>query len=120
MSAENGIIRTKSKGRKKFAIGEEGEPFEIDVIRTLDEWILIDRSFRGEDGKIIDLLAWKQESKDFIERVSGEKDLDDSTVLEFLALLQEEAGKLQGFFVPKPVEKPSLLEPTTARLTFSQ
>lgn len=53
MSASNGdgVIRIGTKGRKKFAIGDEGDPrdlpvFELEVVSVMREWFAIDETFR--------------------------------------------------------------------------
>lgn len=121
MSESNGVIRTKSKGRRKFAFGEDGAEFEVDVIKAYDEWIGIDGSFRNEKRLVPEeqLQAWKDAATAFAERLSGQTGLDGSTVLEFLALLQGEAIKLQDFFVVKYAEKPKSVDSLESRITFS-
>lgn len=49
MSEGNGVIRIGRKGRKKFAFGDDGQPFEVDVVRVFQQWIEIDDGFRPDE-----------------------------------------------------------------------
>jgi hypothetical protein len=120
------IIRTKSKGNKWFAVGEEGEAFKLDVIATSNQWLDISRSFENESGvvpadKLMDLnrACWKF-VKDLATDPDGKclaPDISLAEALEFMRLLIDESEKLRSFFERKPSREPSL--PESTELTFS-
>lgn len=125
MSAGNGIIRIGRKGRKKFAIGEEGEPFEIDIVVAFQEWVSIDNSFRenSEDRTIpvADMAAYHQAAVDFVTRLSNGTATEISTTeaLDFVARLREQYDEVSAFFQPKSRVEPESLDSSGAELRFS-
>lgn len=132
MSRDNGVIRVGRKGRKKFAFGEDGEPFEVDVVVAFQEWISIDDGFRDrtDDRSVAigDMAEYHNAARNFVERLANApktpeyKDVCEVTTaeaLDFIARLREQYDELSAFFQPRSrVERDS---PATseAELRFS-
>jgi hypothetical protein len=116
VSASNGVIKIARKGKKKFAFGEDGEPFEVDVVAAWQDWLNVDEPLRGEDDKIADWDAYHQAAVDFAYRTSGGT-LDANGVqvppctitiaeaLDFIARLREVYDDLAVFFRPRSREE---------------
>lgn len=134
MSKSNGVIRIGRKGLKKFAFGEEGEPysgvFEVDVVEQFQQWRVIDDEFRqaNEDRSIpIERMSeYHTAAVRFVKQLSGnnapEGDQYDITVteaLDFLARLRECYDELADFFVPKSREERASPVTSGAELRFS-
>lgn len=126
MSASNGVIRIGRKGIKKFAFGEDGPVFEVDVVGAFQRWIAIDESFRGDSGeekvKTIDMPQYHQAAVTFAEELGGPAYTGKVTIaeaLDFKARLQEQYEELADFFRPKSREKPDSLGTSGAELRFS-
>lgn len=135
MSANNGVIRIGRKGLKKFAFGEDGEPFEFDVIQAFDSWIIIDEQFRAEqtpdeDGgraiALTQLPEFRQAQVDFVTNLVNEhggkltQPLTITEAGEFLARLRECYDELVNFFRPKSSPAPNSPATSAAGLVFSQ
>lgn len=110
------VIRVGRKGLKKFAFGEDGEPFEVDVVVVFQEWIEKDEEHRDDDGKIKSMHEYHQAAVDFAQQLSGSTDLTRAEALEFIARLKDAYKELADFFQPKKREKPELQ--STSELTF--
>ena len=135
MSANNGdgVIRVGRKGRKKFAFGEEGEPFEVDVVVAFQEWVCIDEEFRdkSKDRSIpnSDMLVYHQAAVNFVERLAnplsdGElrqpiTEVTTAEALDFIARLREQYDELADFFQPRKREKDESPATLGAELRFS-
>lgn len=132
MSKNNGIIRVARKGKKKFAFGEEGEPFEVDVVVSFQEWICIDDEFRelSDDRSIpnTEMPRYHQAAVTFVERLAGAgvangvvftQQLTTAEALDFIARLQECYGEVAAFFRPRLREEPDLPATSAAELRFS-
>ena len=52
MSASNGIIRVGRKGKVKFAFGDDGAPFEVDVVSAMQGWWCEDDMHRVAAGDV--------------------------------------------------------------------
>lgn len=108
MSASNGVIRIGRKGLKKFAFGEDGAPFEVDVVVAFQKWVDIDRSLRSEDGNgdILpeDMPSFHAAAVGFVADVSGST-VTVAEALDFVARLREQYDELACFFHPKSPEK---------------
>ncbi len=124
--SENGhqVIRIGRKGRKLFAFGEEGKPFEVDVVALHSEWVNVDRTFRDEKGDVPSdrLLEMNKTALEFVMAVGRQVDVDLSDIslaeaLEFIKEITEEVHKLKDFFVPKFSDAPS--SPESTELRFS-
>lgn len=115
MSASNGVVRIGRKGKKKFAFGEEGAPFEVDVVVAFQGWVIIDEGFRpaeenADGGRPIpaaEMPAYQQAAVAFVEGLNldpatGEPraSLTVAEALDFLARLREEYEALATFFRP--------------------
>ncbi len=126
MSKENGVIRIGRKGIKKFAFGEDGEPFEVDVVVAFQEWIRIDDEFRDVERNIplSDMINWHQAAVNFVTALSG-GDIHKGTLitvaeaLDFIARLRECYDEVAVFFRPKSREERDSPDSTEAELRFS-
>ena len=133
MSASNGVIRVGRKGRKKFAFGEDGEPFEVDVVVAWQQWIDTDRAFRdrSEDRTINDgdMVDYHRAAVEFVcglavNTVKGEYDatatpITTAEALDFIARLREQYDEVASFFQPKSREEPDSPGSSAAELRFS-
>lgn len=128
MSVSNGVIRIGRKGIKKFAFGEDGAPFEVDVVSTFQRWLIIDESLRQQDGdktsSILteDMPGYHIEAVRFVSEVAG---LEPTTItvaeaLDFLARLREQWDELADFFRPKRREKEDSPDTSAVELRFSE
>ena len=141
MSENNGVIRIGRKGVKKFAFGEDGEPFEVDVIVAFQGWLCIDDEFREREGcvdrviKTEDMPEFHRAAVKYVQDLAVSPDdyadpnpahhraptqLTTAEALEFIALLREEYDKLLTFFQPKSPEEPDSLGTSEGGLTFSE
>lgn len=129
MSANNGVIRIGRKGIKKFAFGEDGTPFDVDVVVAFQRWIEIDNEFRqdndGSEGRLIalsDIPLFHKAAVEYVRGLSGSYDVTTAEALDFIARLREEYDKLADFFQPKSLEE--LASPSTSEaaseLQFSE
>ncbi len=121
MSSANGVevIRIGRKGKRSFALGD-GPPVEIDVVKTYNAWLDIDRSFRDEKGELpplkrgeLDLAAWQ-----FTAALFHTEDLTLAEALEFLKHVSVVTRELSAFFVLPTAAEPS--SPESTELTFSE
>lgn len=125
MSANNGVIRIGRKGIKKFAFGEEGSAFDVDVVVAFQEWITVDESLReaSDDRSIpVGMMAeYHTQAVDFVKRLSGGnvEELTTAEALEFIALLRDEYNKLTDFFQPKLREEQDSPDTSEVELRFS-
>ena len=135
VSANNGVIRVGRKGRKKFAFGDEGEPFEVDVVVAFQEWVSIDDQFRerSEDRSILiaDMPAYHQAAVDFVTGLADGGEVVDgiplkqglpittAEALDFVARLREQYDEVATFFQPKSRDEPSSPATSGAELRFS-
>lgn len=132
MSKNNGdgVIRVGRKGRKKFAFGEDGEPFEVDVVVAFQEWIGIDDEFRDrtEDRSVAvaDMAEYHAAAVDFVRR-KATSPIDDTEVplittaeaLDFIARLREQYDEVADFFQPRPRAERDSPDTSEAVLQFS-
>lgn len=109
MSSSNGVIRVGRKGLKKFAFGEDGVPFEVDVVVAFQDWIGIDEGFRDTDGKVKteDMPAYHQAAVGFTGGLSNTV-VTVAEALEFIAQLRDQYDDLAIFFQPKSRVAPDL------------
>ena len=132
MSDNNGVIRIGRKGKKKFAFGESGEPFEVDVVTAFQEWVGIDDEFRErtDDRSILtsDMAEYHRAAVDFAVRLAGNtvpvNDMPTSTItsaeaLDFIARLREQYDEVAVFFRPRSRDEPDLPATSGAELRFS-
>lgn len=127
MSANNGVIRIGRKGVKKFAFGDEDEPFEVDVVAAFQQWIIVDDQFRLEEGTdgsdrsipIAVLPEYHRAAVEFVHHlmIDGTKsakrmteieaagikiaEVTTAEALEFIARLREQYDELADFFQPR-------------------
>ena len=132
MSADNGVIRIKRKGLKKFAFGNDA-PFEVDVIVAFQEWIGIDDEFRPDlpnaEGNrpipVAEKPKYHEEARAFVTRLAtpnegGAPDLTVAEALDFIARLREAYDELLDFFQPKSLVEPDSPATSQGGLTFSR
>lgn len=138
MSTNNGtcgIIRVGRKGRRKFAFGEDGEPFEVDVVVAFQEWVCIDDQFReGYEDRIIPPSAMAEYHRAAVEfaksqacdPVSGDPqhgnpptEITTAEALDFIARLRECYDEVADFFQPKSRAEPDSQDTSAAELRFS-
>lgn len=134
MSTNNGVIRVGRKGIKKFAFGEEGEPFEVDVVVVFQEWVGIDEQFRErtEDDTIAtkDIPEYHRAAVEFVEglantipqamgRTENLTKVTTAEALDFLARLREEYDELADFFRPRSRKKQDSPDTSEVELRFS-
>ena len=125
MSTNNGVIRVGRKGLKKFAFGEEGEPFEVDVVVAFQEWIGIDDQFRdrNEDRSIPvqDMHEYHEEAIKFAIHCANGATPPTSIAeaLDFVARLREQYDEVAVFFQPKSREERDSPATSAAELRFS-
>lgn len=135
--SNNGVIRIGRKGVKKFAFGEDGAPFDVDVVVAFQGWLCIDDEFREREGcvdriiKTSDMPEYHQAAVQYVNSLAGgvqpdnEKGGSYSTItvaeaLEFIALLREEYDKLLTFFRPKSQDEPDSPDTSEGGLQFSE
>lgn len=137
MSSSNGVIRVGRKGLKKFAFGEDGRPFEVDVVVAFQLWITIDDGFRpveeDKDGNrpipVADYPAYHQAAVAFVQGLAAEDrgdgkdkvlpDITTAEALDFIARLREQYDELVVFFRPKLRGEPDSPATSGAELRFS-
>lgn len=121
--SSNGVVRIGRKGIKKFAFGEDGAPFEVDVVMTFQEWIAIDDQFRQNDAREIalaDMRAYHEAARAFVNSLSGGVQVTIAEALDFLARLREEYDALVVFFRPRLRDEPDSPASSVAELKFSE
>ena len=147
MSANNGVIRIGRKGLKKFAFGDDGPPFEVDVVIAFQQWVTIDDGFRVKnpegDGRTIPverMVEYHQAAVGFAYEFAGPTEADQladsmsrqmgypvksidsittAEALDFIARLREEYDELADFFQPKLRERPGSRDTSEPALRFS-
>lgn len=126
MSASNGVIRIGKKGMKKFAFGDEGAPFEVDVVVAFQAWIGIDEGFRGQSSnesiRTEDMPAYHQSAVNFVRELGGMDNTSAITTaeaLDFIARLREQYDELVVFFRPKLREERASPDTSGVELQFS-
>lgn len=123
MSESNGVIRIGRKGIKKFAFGEDGPAFEVEVVEAFHEWVNTDGGFRDENRivKDEDIASYHEAAVKFVTGLSKYKEgeITKAEALDFIARLREEYDKLATFFQPKSPEKLDSPATTGSELTFS-
>lgn len=141
MSKENGVIRVGRRGTVKFAFGEDGAPFSVDVVTAWQEWICIDEEFRereGREGQVLnqDMPEYHQKAVEFAKRLGTteviektpegpvsrgfiEPDITTAEALEFIARLREQYDEVATFFRPRLREERDSQDSSEAELRFS-
>lgn len=136
MSGNNGVIRVGRKGLKKFAFGEDGTPFEVDVVVAFQQWITIDEGFReASDDRSIPIAGmaeYHQAAVEFVaqlERQGSPKpptrgpndphDITTAEALDFIARLREQYDEVAVFFQPRLRDEPDLPDTSAQELRFS-
>lgn len=118
MSGSNGVIRIGKKGLRKFAFGEEGEPFEVDVVVAWQQWVEVDDSFRvnpdgtdkpGREITLSDMPAYHAAAVQFAAQLATASKapseyaptITTAEALDFVARLRECYNDLVDFFQPR-------------------
>ena len=125
MSANNGVIRIGRKGLKKFAFGEEGAPFEVDVVQAFQQWLCIDEQFREHnDNRTIETPEMPQYHQAAVDFATTQAAGTVATVtiaeaLDFIARLREQYDEVAAFFQPRSRDEPDSPGSSGAELRFS-
>ncbi len=114
MSASNGVIRIGRKGIKKFAFGEDGAPFEVDVVAAFQRWCCIDDTFRDDENDrkipVERMPEYHQAAVGFVAELqlanipAGYEESSPVSIaeaLDFIARLREQYDELADFFLPR-------------------
>lgn len=126
MSGSNGVIRVGRKGKKKFAFGEDGAPFEVDVVVAFQAWMTIDESFReySDDRtvKMADMESYHVTAVQFVKSLIGDPGADITTAeaLDFLARLREQYDEVASFFRPRSRDEQGSPATSTQEMRFSE
>ena len=135
MSANNGVIRVGRKGLKKFAFGDDGAPFEVDVVVAFQQWICIDEQIREQfEDRLIPaqvMQQYHQAAVDFVgelacraPRIKGREpeilNITTAEALDFIARLREQYDEVADFFHARSKTKPSSVESLEARFSPSE
>lgn len=140
MSAKNGdgVVRIGRKGTKKFAFGEDGAPFEVDVVCAMHGWIAVDEQFRteeetGSDGTVYKVIPTADMNEYHAAAVgyvcslatkesvgSGKPEITTAEALDFIARLREEYDALADFFRAKRRKEEDSPDTSAAELRFSE
>ncbi len=130
MSASNGVIRVGRKGKKKFAFGEDGTPFEVDVVVAFQEWIAVDDSFREQfENRTIPTGAMRDyhaAALEFVSRLACNNqevempEITTAEALDFLARLREQYDEIADFFHPKSRDERASQGTSAVGLRFSE
>lgn len=123
-SQNNGVIRIGRKGRKKFAFGEDGEPFDIDVVEVFHQWVAIDDDFRttvGAEDRSIPASAYNEYDRTIQLFVSAiaKTEITIAEAKDFVARVREQYDELADFFQPKSREERESPDTSGVVLQFS-
>lgn len=129
MSQSNGVIRIGRKGRRRFAFGDDGAPFEVDIVVAFQNWIEIDNNFRPEEEDangsravpLVDMPAYHAAAVAFVKGLSGDNTLEITVAeaLDFIARLREAYDDLARFFRPKSSDERASPDTSEPALQFS-
>ena len=129
MSANNGVIRIGRKGLKKFAFGDDGTPFEVDVVVAFQQWVSIDDQFRERSGDrsilTADMPEYHKAATEFVKvwaanpATMEKPEITTAEALDFIARLREQYDEVAAFFQPKLRGEPELPDSSGAELRFS-
>lgn len=116
----NGVIRIGKKGVKKFAFGDDGAPFEVDVVVVFQQWVATDEGFRDADFSIPSdrMLEYHAAAVSFVQQLCGHE-VTTAEALDFIARLREQYDEVAAFFRPKSREERASLDTSEAELRFS-
>lgn len=127
-----GIIRIGRKGLRKFAFGEDGAPFEVDVVVAYQRWMEIDDEFRpplpDEEGNrlvpVADMGRYNAAAAAFATELAHDPKkpnvLTVTEAREFIELLRQEYNRMADFFRPKLRAAPASPATSGAALRFSE
>ena len=128
MSAD-GVIRVGRKGKRKFAFGDDGPPFEVDVVVAFQAWICTDDQFRDQfEDRIIPtgaMPSYNALAVSFVRELAtnpatGEtSEVTTAEALDFIARLREQYDEVAAFFQPKSREEPDSPDSSAVELKFS-
>lgn len=128
MSANNGVIRIGRKGIKQFAFGEDGAPFDVDVVVVFQQYLIMDNEFRqlsepDENGlrviPLAEMPAYHFACVKFVHDLSGSV-VTAAEALDFLARLREAYDELVDFFQPKSRKNQGSPDTSEVELRFSE
>lgn len=137
-TGSNGVIRIGRKGVKKFAFGDDGAPFEVDVVVAFQQWIALDAMYRideqghPDDGTIPQdrIPEYHHAAVEFVDQLrnngtrGGVQPHDGNRIttaeaLDFLARLRECYDEVAAFFRPKSREERASQDSSAVELRFS-
>lgn len=120
MSATNGVIRIGRKGIKKFAFGDDGPAFDVDVVTAFQAWVSTDEQFRLEDFSIPNerMPEYHHAVRSFVAALGG-GDVTTAEALDFIARLREQYDEVAAFFRPKSRDERDSPATSEAGLRFS-
>lgn len=131
-----GVIRVGRKGRKRFAFGDDGEPFEVDVVVAFQAWVWIDEQYRerSEDRSVLlaDMPDYHRAAVDFVTALSADHpssagtshkadtpSISTAEALDFIARLREQYDEVAAFFHPRSREERDSPDTSEVELQFS-
>lgn len=132
MSQNNGVIRIGRKGVKKFAFGDDGKPFDVDVVVAFQAWLCIDDEFREREGcvdrtiKTADMPEYHAAAVHYAQQLATDPvtgnapNLTVAEALEFIALLRREYDGLLTFFQPRLPDEQDSPDTSEGGLQFSE
>jgi hypothetical protein len=101
----NGVIRLSRKGLKKFAFGDDGPPFEVDVVTTFQQWSELDEGYRDENRGVKDMMSYHTAAVEYVKHISKYNELTVAEAFDFIARLREAYDDVAVFFRPKSLEE---------------
>lgn len=125
----DGVIRVGRKGKKKFAFGEDGAPFEVDVVVAFQAWVCTDDQYRDqfEDRSIptTSMPGYHALAVDFVRGlatspITGEvPEVTTAEALDFIARLREQYDEVAAFFLPRSRDEQDSPDTSEVELKFS-
>jgi|HubBroStandDraft_2_1064218.scaffolds.fasta_scaffold461036_2 hypothetical protein len=129
-ATDNHVLRIPRQGMAKFALGDDGPTFELDLIHAHDGWIGIQNGYFDEAGKIPDAKAdeWRETRRAHFQALvqeaynainAGEAPRMTRWEVEHIwHVVREEVRKLRDFLSPVSVTPPS--PPANSDTRFAQ
>lgn len=129
----NGVIRIARKGIVKFAFGDDGDEFPVDVRIVYDAWREVDWQLRNEKGELPN-DKWVEHGQNrirFVQAIVNDAyavigvaeipQVSGTEAVAFIDRVYEEVEKAHNFFSPKKDEPSSLpANQPEVRINFSQ
>ena len=125
--SQNGVVRITKRGVVKFAFGETGKEFEVDVVQVYDEFVEMEWGFCDENNKIPKEKhpEYRKARVDFTQAIVNDAYGNETAPIitrgesdEFISRILEEVAKLRPFSKESSEEKQS--SPSSTEIRFSQ